>query len=74
MLASQLDNIERDKHETERRATLAERKRVNALDATLDELNELTDLLVKATLLAAGFHQHNRGNWRKRRGTRDEPN
>jgi hypothetical protein len=33
-------------------------------------LGETTDLLARAALLAAGFHQHKRGEWRKRRGNR----
>jgi hypothetical protein len=30
-------------------------------------LTEVSDLLVRAALLAAGFHQHQRGPWRRRR-------
>src|SRR5262245_28031256 len=45
----------------------AEREKITELDETLDELNELADLLVRAALLAAGYHQHKRGIWRKRR-------
>ena len=66
-LASQLDAIEREEREAERAAARAERKEINALDTPLDELDELAELLVNAALLAAGYHQHNRGNWRKRR-------
>jgi len=35
--------------------------RLSTLDAT-------TAMLVQATLLAAGYHQHHRGEWRKRHG------
>jgi hypothetical protein len=45
----------------------AERERVEALDAPLVELDELVDLVVRAALAAAGYAQHNRGEWRKRR-------
>jgi hypothetical protein len=70
-LAAQLDAIEREQREVERTAARAERAEVAALDAPLNELDELADLLARAALLAAGFHQHNRGNWRKSRGDRD---
>jgi hypothetical protein len=66
-LAAQLDAIERDKRETERGFARAQRDEIATLDASLGELNRLADLVVQAALLAAGFHQHNRGNWRKRR-------
>jgi hypothetical protein len=32
-----------------------------------------SDLLARAALLAAGFHQHDRGAWRRRRATQDHP-
>src|SRR5262245_59779907 len=35
--------------------------------ATLDELTRLTKLLQEVILLAAGFHRHARGEWRKKR-------
>lgn len=67
-LASQMDAIERDKREAERRRAQLEREEIAELDAPLDELNELADLLARAALLAAGYAQHNRGEWRKKRG------
>jgi hypothetical protein len=70
-LAAQLDAIGWAKREADR-AARAEREEVKALDAPLNELDGLADLLVRAALVAAGFHQHHRGNWRKRRGDRDE--
>ncbi|MGD9893490.1 MAG: hypothetical protein AB7R89_17845 [Dehalococcoidia bacterium] len=36
-------------------------------EATLAALCETTDLLVRAALLSAGYHQHHRGEWRRRR-------
>jgi len=43
---------------------------LQALDTALNELNAWADLLAHATLVAAGFRQHKRGEWRKRRGNR----
>ena len=67
-LAAQMDAVERDQRLTEHECARAEREAVAALDGPLDELNELADLLAEAALVAAGFHRHNRGEWRKRRG------
>ena len=66
-LAAQLDAIERQQREAERAARRAERTKLDALDTLLDELNDLAELLARAALEAAGFHQHKRGEWRRRR-------
>jgi hypothetical protein len=51
--------------QTEARRTEAE-QHATAL-APLEALCVLTDQLLRATLSAAGFHQHARGAWRRRR-------
>src|SRR5262245_7488089 len=66
-LVAQMDALERKQREAERAAWLAKRAEMEALDASLDELNDLADLLAHAALLAAGFRRHKRGEWRKRR-------
>jgi len=71
-LAAQLDAIERDKRESECGVARAERERIAGLDVALAELNDLAELMVRAALVSAGFHQHNRGKWRKRRGNHNE--
>jgi hypothetical protein len=38
-----------------------------ALGAALAPLDELADTLTAAALVAAGYHRHHRGSWRKRR-------
>ena len=35
--------------------------------ASLDALDELADWMMQASLMAAGYHRHDRGSWRKRR-------
>ena len=42
-------------------------ERMAALDSLVDDVSEAADILVKATLLAAGYHRHHRGEWRRRR-------
>ena len=43
-----------------------ERCRWDAKTETVQRLIEVSDLLVRAALLAAGFHQHQQGAWRRR--------
>jgi hypothetical protein len=71
-LAAQLDALDRERRETERAAWREEKAELEALDAALKKLNDLADLLARAALEAAGFRQHHRGEWRRRRGRRDE--
>jgi hypothetical protein len=51
----------------ERERLQAEETRLAAVAAPLHELSQLLDGLTAATLIAAGYHQHHRGAWRKRR-------
>ena len=44
-----------------------ERGRWEADTRALQRLIAASDLLVRAALLAAGFHQHQQGDWRRRR-------
>src|SRR5262249_7895212 len=58
----------RERRETERADRRAEAAHIEALDAAVRALEERTDLMARAALTAAGYHQHHRGGWRKRRG------
>ena len=40
-------------------------------DALIENLDELVRLLVRSALLAGGYRQHARGDWRKRHGDGD---
>jgi hypothetical protein len=66
-LAAQADARERERRrgETDRRRQT--RADLDALDAELKALAEAADLAAGAALLAAGYHQHKRGEWRRRR-------
>jgi hypothetical protein len=66
-LAAQLDAIKRQERQAERAARIAIQEEMQALEAPLTELNDLTNLIARAALLATGYHQHHRGEWRKRR-------
>jgi hypothetical protein len=71
-LSAQMDAALRADREAERAAWREEKAGLERLDAEVERLVELTDLVARAALLAAGFHQHKRGEWRKRRG-QDSP-
>jgi hypothetical protein len=70
-LAARLDALARQERERGRAALRAAKAELDALDAPLNDLNDLAELLARAALLAAGFHQHKRGEWRKRRAPAD---
>lgn len=40
------------------------------LDARIEQFDRAADLLGRLALLAAGYHQHKQGEWRKRRALR----
>ena len=67
-LAAEADACERRRREEEAEAWREERERMEALEAPIEELCEAAELLSQAALYAAGYHRHNRGEWRKRRG------
>src|SRR5215471_17136347 len=64
------DMIEREKREAERAAQRMERAELEALDARVKEMDRTADQLARAALVVAGFRQHHRGEWRKKRGNR----
>jgi hypothetical protein len=72
-LAAQLDAVERERKNLERAETHMGKLASEALDESLQELNDLAELLARAALVAAGFHRHKRGEWRKKREQRDHP-
>src|SRR5215218_9715632 len=66
-LAALMDEEDRLGRKEESKAWRAERERLEAMEAPITELCEIAETLARAALLAAGYHQHNRGEWRKRR-------
>jgi hypothetical protein len=69
-LAARLDAEERRRREEERASQREERKRLDALAAPVVELCEVAEVIARAALIASGYHQHHRGEWRKRREQR----
>jgi hypothetical protein len=65
--AAQIDAEKRQRYQQERAARKEERERLDELMAPVEELCEAAEAIVRAVLLASGYRQHNRGEWRKRR-------
>src|ERR1700756_266784 len=66
-LAPAADDLRRLEHAIAARERQAEQARYREAEAPLRRLCGLTDLLARAALVAAGYRQHDRGAWRRRR-------
>jgi hypothetical protein len=66
-LAAQMDAERRRRRQEEEAARREERERLDALTVPIEELCEAAEIITRAALVASGYHQHNRGEWRKRR-------
>ena len=65
-LAALMDTQRRAEREAAIRDARNERERLKTSVKPAVELAALIELLVKGNLLVAGFHQHDRGEWRRR--------
>jgi hypothetical protein len=63
----------RERRRAQAAAFRAEQARWQALEAPSLELTRQTDLLTRAALLVAGYHQHSLGEWRRKRPARANP-
>jgi hypothetical protein len=63
----------RERRRSQAAAFRAEQAHWRALEAPSLELTRQTDLLTRAALLAAGYHQHSLGEWRRKRRARADP-
>jgi hypothetical protein len=70
-LIARLDAIERQERRERKDLSREEKAGLDALDADLAALADATDLAARAALLAAGYHRHKRGEWRRRRAQRN---
>ena len=68
VLAAEFEAERREQRDHERAGIEREREKCTALEQPTRELDDLADLLMSATLLTAGYHRHDRGAWRRRRG------
>jgi hypothetical protein len=70
LLIDALETIDRDERDEDLRQRRGERKQLDDLERALDEMAERARDLAREALSAAGYHQHHRGEWRKRRVSR----
>ena len=66
MLAEREDTARRRKRQAADAALRKEQDAIAAATTAHDELSRAADALMTAALVAAGFHRHDRGHWRKR--------
>jgi hypothetical protein len=66
-MAAAADDLKRLEREIAGRERHAEQARQREVEGPLVRLCAASDVLTRAALLAAGFHRHHRGPWRRRR-------
>ena len=67
-LVAQMDAVERERRELAALELRQEKEALAQVEAEMKAVEAQTVLVTRVALLAAGFHQHTRGEWRKRRG------
>jgi hypothetical protein len=66
-LIAALEADERDERRAERERARAERREADELDRALDDLAAIARAVARDALLSLGYHQHDRGEWRRKR-------
>jgi hypothetical protein len=67
-VAAEIVNLRRLEREITARELKAEMDRLRKVEVPLRELCEISEMLTRAALMVAGYHQHARGKWRRRHG------
>jgi len=65
-LSEQLDAMEREQRQERAEAIREAKARMDSFDELLTEFETVADNIGRGLLIAAGYHQHNRSEWRKR--------
>ena len=71
-LFTYLDAEDKEQREAERERERAEREAIEREESELAGWFGRVEAIAQAALNAAGYHQHKRGEWRKRRHVRNE--
>lgn len=71
-LIAERDERDRRLRKIEAEAEREERAQLDAIGEQVAQLADFADLVARAFLIVNGYHQHHRGGWRKRRGTKNE--
>ena len=64
---AKIDEIERQLRKAELDAQREVRAELEAIDTHLEQLGEVADVLMRAVMIASGYHQHKGDEWRKYR-------
>ena len=62
-----LDRAAQEARAAEALRRRAEREELRGIGFLMGEVDNAADTILKAHLLAGGYHRHNKGEWRKRR-------
>lgn len=71
-LIAEMDALEREQRQLQALEVRLKKQELAGLDVSLKRLNRETDLIVRALLVANGFRQHKRGEWRKTRAHKSQ--
>ena len=71
-LISKFSSLRRDEDWERREVIAAEFEAMEAEDRMTDEIFEMAADLMKSALMAEGFHQHKRGEWRRARNAKSK--
>ncbi len=66
------DARKRAQRMSEREAWRAECQNIESTDSLVEALFHSVEALTRATLMLEGYHRHNRGEWRRKRGREPE--
>lgn len=65
-LVAKLDEIDRESRMLEAESIRQARQQAERMDESLANFEELAENIGRGLLIVAGYHQHNRSEWRKR--------
>ena len=66
-MAAEADAIRREMRSVQREAEKQLMAELREIDETIAKLSRRADLAARAAMSCAGYHQHDRGQWRKKR-------
>ena len=69
LMLAEMDELEREQREAERQLIQEERAEVKKIDDQLNNYGDMVRTLIRAVMLASGYHPH-KGQWRKNRDER----
>ncbi len=64
---AEIDRMEKERKDEERRQIREMIERLRRMESSILEIVRPVEILVRSAFHMAGFHQHKRGEWRKKR-------